>query len=244
MADSSRYLLKTNRMGKLEQYLANQTYSASDVDHPLLREVAYERLKDALKHADLQPGDPLSETRISETLGISRTPVREAIQQLAKEGLVQIVPGRAVTIPSPSMQDVFSVVHVRSLLEPEMVRLVSESASRRDLTALWEALEAMEQAVEDDDRAAWSRADTKFHDLLSELCPNKLLGQLVLEMRNRMHHLTIDSQTSASRFRECTREHRDVVDAIASHKPENAERTMQHHLEQLRDSMFRRLVHN
>lgn len=230
-------------MGTLENYLANQNYSSPDGTHPLLREVAYERLKDAIKHADLQPGEPLSETRISETLGISRTPVREALQQLSKEGLVQIVPGRAVTIPSPSMQDVFSVVHVRSLLEPELVRLVSESASGRDLTELRESLETMEQAAENDDRVTWSRADTRFHDLLSDLCPNELLGQMVLEMRNRMHHLTIDSQTSASRIRECTQEHRDVVEAIASHESQQAERTMRHHLEQLRDSMFKRLVH-
>lgn len=230
-------------MGKLEQYLATQEYSTPDDTHPLLREVAYERLKDAIKYAELQPGEPLSETRISETLGISRTPVREALQQLAKEGLVQIVPGRAITIPSPSVQDVFAVVHVRSLLEPELVRLVSESASGRDLKDLWAALEAMEAAVEDGDRAAWSHADTDFHDILSELCPNKLLGQLVLEMRNRMHHLTIDSQTSASRIRECTQEHREVVEAIASHESRHAEDTMQHHLEQLRDSMFKRLIH-
>jgi DNA-binding GntR family transcriptional regulator len=65
--------------------------------------MAYSNIKEAIRLARVQPGQPLSETRLSRQLGISRTPVREALQMLAQEGLVQIIPGRAVTVASPTV---------------------------------------------------------------------------------------------------------------------------------------------
>ena len=75
-------------MDRLERYLNDQTGSLIENQDLLRREIAYERLKDALQHADLEAGDVLSENRLSKALGISRTPVREALQQLAQEGMV------------------------------------------------------------------------------------------------------------------------------------------------------------
>src|SRR5690349_3926729 len=110
-------------MEKLESYLIQQPSTRST--SLTRREVAYERLKDALQHAGLEPGEPLSEVKLSKLLGISRTPVREALHQLAQEGMVQVIPGRAVTVASRSLKDVLDVVHMRSLLEPELARLVA-----------------------------------------------------------------------------------------------------------------------
>src|SRR6266851_4659099 len=90
-----------------------------------LRDTAYERLKDAVRHQELQPGQALSETYLSKILGISRTPIREAIQQLVAEGLLETIPGRAVTVAAPSAQAVLNVIHIRSLLEPEVARLLA-----------------------------------------------------------------------------------------------------------------------
>ena len=92
----------------------------------LLRDIAYERIKDAIRLSRLQPGQPLSETRLSRELGISRTPVREALQLLAQEGLVQVIPGRAVSVAAPSVQEVMDAIHVRLLLEPEVTRLAAK----------------------------------------------------------------------------------------------------------------------
>ena len=89
-------------MDKLEQYLAEMG-QITESDSRLLRQIAYERLHEAIKHAQLEPGEPLSETRISKALGISRTPVREALQQLVREGLLQVIPGRAITVAAPSV---------------------------------------------------------------------------------------------------------------------------------------------
>jgi DNA-binding GntR family transcriptional regulator len=206
-------------MDKLEKYLLGME-RVDEADSRLLRQVAYDRLRDAIRHADLEPGEPLSETRISKALGLSRTPVREALQQLAQEGLVQIIPGRAITVASPSTQEVLEVA----------------------VEILQHSLKEMEQAATTGERSAWSKADTLFHETLSNFCPNRLLGQLVLQARNRVHSTTIDDQTSDSRILECTAEHRQVVEAIVARDPLTAEQLMREHIRQLRHSMFKRLV--
>lgn len=213
------------------------------VDRQLLRDVAYEKLKTAIQLGELKPGDPLYEVQLSEMLHISRTPVREALQQLVLEGLVKNMPNRAMTVASLSMQDALNVLHVRYLIEPEVVRLVAESASPEIIDQLMSALEAMEKAVELEDRTEWARADMVYHETISQACPNKLLGELGLQMRNRVHLLATDSQTSTQRLKACTQEHREVVEAIAQKDGTTAQEAMKQHLQLVRESYFRRLSH-
>jgi DNA-binding GntR family transcriptional regulator len=228
-------------MDKLEKYLY-KLGKIDEADTRLLRQVAYERLQDGIKHAKLEPGEPLSETRISRALGISRTPVREAIQQLAQEGLVQIIPGRAITVASPSIQEVLDAVHVRELLEPELGRLAAEALPEGAREIIRNAVRDMEQAAETGDRLAWSKSDTIIHETLSNFCPNRLLGQIVLQARNRVHSTAIDDQTTENRILACTLEHKEVIQAILAHDVARAEQLMREHIHNLRHSLFRRLI--
>jgi DNA-binding GntR family transcriptional regulator len=230
-----------NAMDELEKYLQRMD-KIDQADSRLLRQVAYERLQEAMTHANLQPGEPLSETRISKALGISRTPVREALQQLAQEGLVQIIPGRAITTAAPTIQEVLEVVHVRELLEPELVRLAAETLSPEAQEILQQIIQEMELAAANTDRFAWSKADTLFHETLSYYCPNRLLGQLVLQARNRVHSTAVDDQTTDTRITACTGEHKQVIEAILAHDAAKAEQLMREHIQQLRHSLFKRLV--
>jgi DNA-binding GntR family transcriptional regulator len=231
----------SDAMDKLEKYLLDMGQT-DETDTRLLRQIAYDRLQDGIKHAALEPGQPLSETRISKALGLSRTPVREAIQQLAQEGLVQIIPGRAITVAAPSIQEVLEAVHVRELLEPELARLAAESLPEEARDLLQKALHDLEQAAANGDRLAWSKAETILHETLSNFCPNRLLGQLVLQARNRVHYTVIDEQTTDNRIGECTAEHRRVIEAILNRQAEMAEQFMHQHIQQLRHNMFRRLI--
>ena len=229
-------------MDRLERYLADQPELLTNSPTLLRREIAYERLKDALQHAELEPGQVLSETRLSRALGISRTPVREALQQLAQEGLVQVIPGRAVTVAAPSVRSVMDVVHLRLLLEPELVRLATDAISLDQARELSGAVDTMESACQAGDQLSWSRADTVFHDLLGQACPNELLGEVVIQMRNRAHHLAnVDSQTNPARLTACTAEHRQIADRISARDAEGASQAVREHIEKLRESLFSRL---
>jgi len=213
------------------------------LERQLLRDVAYEKLKSAIQQGVFKPGEPLYELHLSEVLEISRTPVREALQQLVVEGLVKNMPNRAMTVATLSMQDALNVLHIRSLIDPEVVRLVADSATKEVVDQLVGALDRMEKAAEEDDRSEWSQADRIYHETLSEACPNELLGQLGLQMYNRVHLIAIDVQTTSKRLKECTKEHRDVVDAIVQQDGSAALEAMQRHLQYVRESYFRRLTH-
>jgi DNA-binding GntR family transcriptional regulator len=229
-------------MDRLESFLAEQPQKMTTSATLLRREIAYERLKDALQHAELQPGEVLSETRLSKALGISRTPVREALQQLAQEGLVQVIPGRAVTVAAPSVRSVMDVVHLRMLLEPELVRLATEAMTDEQTQQLSVVVDTMESACSSGDHLSWSRADTDFHDIMGQACPNELLAEVVIQMRNRAHHLAnIDSQTNPARLTECTAEHREIADSVCARDAEAASQAVRRHIEKLRQSLFSRL---
>jgi DNA-binding GntR family transcriptional regulator len=205
--------------------------------------VAYERIKDAIRHGALQPGVLLSETRLSQLMGISRTPVREALQNLAQEGLVQIIPGRAITVTAPSIDDALNAIQVRSILEPAVVRLSTDAIQPAQLDKLWQALQVMEEAVQRGDRAAWTNADTLYHETISAACPNQLLGGLSLQIRNRMSYVAIDTKTSPERLAECTAEHRRILERMTERNAPGAEQAMRDHIKMLWESTFRRFQH-
>ena len=227
-------------MDKLEQYLLEQDDPNNDASR-LLREVAYERLQDAVLHAGLQPGDPLSETRISKALGISRTPVREALQQLAQDGLLQIIPGRAITVAAPSMQEVFDALHVRELLETEVVRMAAESMPAHQRETLQQLTEEMEKAARAGNRRGWSKVDIKWHEILCNACPNHLLGQMTIQARNRIYNRGADEHVTDQFLIDGTQEHKEIVQAIVARDSEKARQLMFEHLRHVRANMFERL---
>ena len=228
-------------MDKLEKYLSERV-EINNVDTRLLSEVAYERLQDAIKLAVLQPGEPLSETRISRALGISRTPVREALQRLAKDGLVQVIPGRAVTVAAPSLHEVLDALHIRGLLEPEVVRLAAEALPEDEGTVLQDLTAEMERVARAGDRTAWTKLDIKWHEFLSHSCPNHLLGQMVLQARNRMYNRGAGEHVLDQYIIDGTLEHKQVVEAILAGDGEAAERHMREHIRNLRENLFKRLA--
>jgi GntR family transcriptional regulator, rspAB operon transcriptional repressor len=225
----------------LERHLIKQANSFEADSSRLLREIAYERLRDAIRCADLRPGEHLSEVRLSRILGISRTPVREAVQQLAQEGLIEIIPGRAIIVPHLTVKEVRDLVQMRSLLEPEVARLAAQSATRQQVDVLLTACKRMRKAAENEDRLAWSKADEKFHDTLTLACPNAVLGKTAHQLFGRLHHLATGGRTSHARLLACTEEHLKVVDAVAAADGAAAAAAMAFHMTEMQKNLMQEL---
>ena len=231
-------------MDALERYISDHKTDFSDADSLLLREIAYERLKDAIRNANLPPGEPLSENRLSKLLGISRTPVREALQKLSQEGMVEIIPGRAVRIANRSFKDVVDVLYIRLLLEPGMMRLVAENITEEQIELLWNCIVHMEGAAKSGDRPGWARADTVWHETISDACPNQLLGEMALQMRNRIHqYANVENELKIQQLINGTAEHRQITEAVATRDGEQAEKVMRDHLVSLRENLFDQLIY-
>ncbi len=226
-------------MDKLETYLLEQ----GAVPQPgarLLREVVYERLYDAIRNTHLQPGDALSEPRIARALGISRTPVREALHLLTQAGLLEVIPGRAVLVASPSMRNIFDTLQLRELLEPEMMRAVALNMSVEDVHLLQEITADMERAASTGDRPGWSRADNLWHELISRACPNRLLGDTVLQTRNRIFITAADENVTDQYLIDGTQEHKKIVAAIEARDGDLARQITLEHIKNLKADMIRR----
>lgn len=229
-------------MDRLEQFLEKQPKDFVEGETSLLSEVAYERLLDAIRHAGLRPGDPLSKNRISQAMGLSRTPVSDAIQRLSSEGLLQIVPGRMIAIAAPSIHEVMDAVYIRLQLEPKMVYLIAGRLEEPVQTKLLSIVEHMEKAAQSSDRVAWAQADTKYHELLSDHCPNKFLGRIVLEARNRVLPTISDGHSNNQYVIDGTARHRSIAEAIIAGQAEKAETLEKEHIEQIRQNMLERIV--
>ena len=218
-----------NRMDQLSQDLTR-------------REFAYTRIKDAIRNSQLKPGEPLTETRLSKLLGISRTPVREALQQLVQEGLAESVPGHAVTVANRTIQDLLDVLHIRSLLEPEQARLVAEAITDEQLEALETVTERLVRTAQRHDLLNWAVEDAAYHEILKEACPNRLLSETVIQLKTRVHHMAnIDTHTDPARLKACTEEHRAVVEALKTRDGNLAREAMEAHIDALTNSLLRRI---
>lgn len=224
----------------LEAYLQAQPKPL--VNARKLRDQVYQRMADALRNVDLEPGLPLPETRLSQVLEVSRTPVREALQLLAADGLIQINAGRAFTLAARPAQELFDALRVRELLEPEVIRLAAQTLSPKLIQRLQDLTQEMAQVAELGDRPIWSRLDREWHEILCNACPNQLLGQMVLQARNRMQQRGSDDHVIDQYLIDGTREHQAIVDAIAERDADTARQRMAHHLEEARENMFRKLI--
>ncbi|MFN2135828.1 MAG: GntR family transcriptional regulator [Candidatus Promineifilaceae bacterium] len=224
---------------KLERYLASEPLPEVEEDG-LLSDVAYARLLDALRHGGFKPGDNLSTNRISQLLGISRTPVSQAVRRLAQEGIIEIIPGHSISVAAPSFQEALDSVDVRMLLEPNQAALVAGRLPPDAQAQLLETLDLMEQAAEADDRGAWSRADTVYHEILSTYCPNKYLAQLVMQFRNRVLRTVTDQYTSKQYILDGTAEHRRIAEAVIAGDSQLAEELMLTHMQNVRKNMLGR----
>jgi DNA-binding FadR family transcriptional regulator len=122
------------------------------------------------------------------------------------------------------------------------MRLAAEALSTDARRTLQELTQEMERAARVGDRPAWFKADIRWHEILSNGCPNQLLGQMAMQARNRLHNRGADNQVSDQYLIEGTQEHRQVLEAILVGEGETASQLMLEHIRNVRENMFKRLV--
>jgi DNA-binding GntR family transcriptional regulator len=148
------------------------------IDRPRsLAATVAERLRQAIVDAELALGSELSEAGLAAKLGVSRTPVREALNLLQQQGMVNIIPQRGSYVFFPTEQDIVDLCEYRIVLENRAVTFSMARQREATLARLNEALAIMEQARNDGDRVAYSRADTLFHEAFIRNCRNRYLQE-------------------------------------------------------------------
>lgn len=192
----------------------------------LYEEVA-ELLRQRIFSRELEPGSWIDELRIAEALGISRTPLREALKVLAAEGLVTMKVRRGAYVTEVSEKDLHDVYHLLALLESDAARVVAQRASAEQLERIHALHQALEGATQDRDR--FFEINEAFHMLLLELADNRWRDQMVADLRKVMKLNRHSSLFKEGRIQESLAEHRAIVQALTQRQPERAAECMSAH---------------
>jgi DNA-binding GntR family transcriptional regulator len=213
-------------------------------------DVAYAHIRQKIIDSEYAPGSHILEHVISSEVGLSRTPVREALVRLEQEGLLRIVPRHGIEVLALSSDDMRQIYEILACLEPKAVEIVAaRKPSRDDVLALVEACDAMEAAIESRDLRAWAAADERFHLALVDLCQNRRLSGLVMSYWEQTHRVRMFTLKLRPLPVDSTREHRSVLDAILRGDASTARRLYEAHrvraqgmlTDILRDFSFRNL---
>jgi DNA-binding GntR family transcriptional regulator len=201
------------------------------------RHGAYAHLREAILSARFEPGRKLSENELAAQLGVSRTPVREALAILRDERLVAIVPQLGTFVTLISEQAVADAAFVREALECAAIRLAAERAVPEQLALLQANLTAQERAQRADDAAAFDRLDEELHRTLCEVSGRSIAWDLSRRANGHLDRVRRLSLPEPGYLGEMVAEHRAVVAAIADADADRAEATLRHHLRMVLSSV-------
>jgi len=207
-----------------------------------VRERAYGHLKTAILEGRLNPAERLTEEHLAEELGVSRTPVREALHKLESEGLIKPLETRGFIVYPDSREDVEELFEIRGILEGYALKIISEKISEEDLERLNGFIEKAEEALKRKRINEIFRWNTKFHDTLHGMVAEK----------KRFHRLIVDMRKYVLRFRENTLQypdagkrtidgHRKILLALRLKDPDLCERTMREHIRQAKEDALQSL---
>ena len=194
-------------------------------------EWAYTKLRQRIRDKLILPGEFLSENVIARELGMSRTPVREAVQRLVQEGLFIVLPSRGFMVASLTVKDVEEIYAIRESLEGLSARLAAGRAAPEGVKRLKERLDEIASVVAARDFERYYRLDSEFHEEIAILAGSQRLIRLLENMRSadvlrQLNPSMLDRQTRLERSLE---EHRVVVAAIVARDPDGAENAMRSH---------------
>ena len=207
-----------------------------------VRERTYEHLKAAILDGRFNPAERLTEEHLAEDLGVSRTPVREALHKLESEGLIKPLETRGFIVFPDSKEEVEELFEIRGILEGYALKIISEKISEGDLDRLSGFIEKAEEALKGKRINEIFRWNTKFHDALHEMVAEK----------KRLHRLMVDMRKYVLRFRKNTLQYRDagkrtvdghrkILLALRLKDPDLCERTMREHIRQAKEDALQSL---
>lgn len=200
-----------------------------DVSKQLLLDEAVKALREAILKGRFQPGERLLQTRLAEMLGISRTPIREALQWLEREGLVRRAGRQGMVVAQLLAKDIEDMYDVREVLDGLAARLAAQRASPSQLAALRRSIDKMAGYAEKGEPQKWLQTNQSFHDTLARAARNERLMRTLSAVHTSLHLLFPFVWSQRDRPALAYREHLQIYEALVAREPEEAERLARAH---------------
>ena len=203
-------------------------------DRQLVTDWVYEEIRGAIVDLRLEPGAPLREAAIATQLGVSKTPVREALGRLEQEGLVEATSFKGAVVSDYSERDLQEIYELRELLEGVAVRAAATEADDATLAALHEVIERSRAARDTDDLVLLAELLGRFDQIIFEQVENARIRNLIETLRAHLTRIGKLTEEIPGRVEASVEEHAAIVEAIARGDADEAERAMRVHIASVR----------
>lgn len=203
-----------------------------------LRDVVFNTLRQAILRGELKPGERLMEIQLANKLGVSRTPIREAIRKLELEGLVLMIPRRGAEVAEITEKNLLDVLEVRKALEELAAELACERISEEQIKELKVAAEKFEESLKSEDITGIAEADVRFHDIIFYATDNQRLITLLNNLREQMYRFRIEYLKHKEYHGQLLMEHEQIIELIEKRDKEKVCEVMGRHI----DNQFYRVA--
>ncbi|MBI4984156.1 MAG: GntR family transcriptional regulator [Rhodocyclales bacterium] len=210
--------------------MSQKRRASSRLNASSLSQQAVEELRRRIASCQLVPGQRLDEAALAAELGISRTPLREALKMLSAEGLVDITPRRGAHVAEMAQDDLEGIFPIMALLEGEVAREAAQKATPLDLRRLDQLHATLEKYVAAGDVDRYYETNYQFHDALQQVAGNPWLQHVIGDLRKLLRLSRHRSLKLAGRMNDSLNEHRALMDALHKRDAETARRVMKRHL--------------
>lgn len=195
-----------------------------------LRDVVFNTLREAILKGELKPGERLMELQLASRLGVSRTPIREAIRMLELEGLAVTVPRKGAQVAKMTEKDMEDVLQIRRVLDELAVRLACDKITDQQLRALKGAVRGFEESTRSRDVKKVAQADVAFHDAIYKAADNPKLMTLLNNLREQMYRYRVEYLKDESTYPTLITEHREIYEGLVRREHEFVVKTMAKHV--------------
>ena len=206
-----------------------------------LRDVVFNTLRQAILTGELKPGERLMEIHLANRLGVSRTPIREAIRKLELEGLVTMIPRRGAEVAQITEKSLQDVMEVRRALDALSVELACERITEKELQQLKDACEHFESATETKDPRKIAQADVALHDIIVEAARNQRLVQMVNNLSQQMYRYRFEYIKDESKHQQLIEEHRIIFESLLHKDKKTAAATAKLHIDNQEASIMEQI---
>ncbi|HIR87887.1 MAG TPA: GntR family transcriptional regulator [Candidatus Fimimorpha faecalis] len=206
-----------------------------------LRDVVFNTLRQGILKGELEPGERLMEVQLANRLGVSRTPIREAIRKLELEGLVVMIPRKGAEVAKISEKNLQDVLELRCALEELAIELACERISEDMLKELDRMFIEFQNGIRNVDLTVIAELDEKFHDVIYEATQNQKLIQMINNLREQMYRYRLEYIKDANKRDAIVEDHRLILEALKNKDVETARKAVRDHIIHQRTTILENL---
>ncbi len=203
-----------------------------------LGELVHEKLREAIIVGDLKPNQRLMEVKLAESLGVSRTPVREAIKKLSQENLVEMIPRKGAYVKPMSKRDILEILEIRRVLESFAAAKAAQVITAAEIEKMQTLMKDFDSSLENSDKRALARADDAFHEVIYTAANNDKLSLIVKSLHESLFRFRTIYYAVTEDHEQVVKAHQKILDAIINKNSDLAKECTEEHIDAITQNVI------